>query len=292
MSLFSGLDDICQEHVPLAEYTWLKLGGPARYFLRPTDEEHLREIFQRCRDNSMPFFILGMGANLLVGESGVSGAVIKLDGDAFSDITIEGDSMTVGAGADLRRVVVRSVREGLGGMHCLAGIPGTVGGAIKMNAGGAWGDIGNLVQRVQVMDTDGKAVWRDRDELVFEYRHTSLAEPLVLRVEFGLAPSDPKEVLQHVREVWTYKKNTQPFRTRNAGCIFKNPRQMSAGALIDQAGLKGMRCGGAVISDRHANFIIAGPGTKASDVLKLISIVRDKVYKQFGVRLELEVQVW
>jgi len=290
--LFSGLDDICREHVLLREYTWLRLGGPARYFLRPTGTTQLREVFRRCRENGVPIYVLGMGANLLVGESGVNGAVVKLNGDLFNQIAVEGDRLTVGAGADLRRVVVRTVREGLAGMHCLAGIPGTVGGAIRMNAGGAWGDIGSLVQRLEVMDTDGETIRRERDELVFEYRRTSLAEPLILQAEFTLSPSDPKQVLQQVREIWTYKKNTQPLRTHNAGCIFKNPRQMSAGALIDQAGLKGARCGGAVVSDRHANFIVAEPGTKASDVLKLISIVREKVADQFGVHLELEVQVW
>lgn len=292
MSLFSGLDDICEEYVPLSEYTWLKLGGPARYLLRPTTESQLSEIFKRCRENSLPTYILGMGANLLVGESGVNGAVIKLDGDLFGQIDIKEDQLTVGAGADLRRVVMRTVRAGLAGMHCLAGIPGTVGGAIRMNAGGAWGDIGSLVQRVKVMDADGNTVWRESDELVFEYRHTSLADPLILRTEFGLSPSDPKQVLKQVREIWTHKKNTQPLRTRNAGCVFKNPRQMSAGALIDQAGLKGFRCGGATVSEHHANFVIAGPGTKASDVLKVISIIREKVAAQFGVNLELEIEVW
>ena len=292
MSLFSGLDDICQEHVPLSEYTWLKLGGPARYFLRPTSQEQLREIFYRCRDNSVPVYVLGMGANLLVGDKGVNGAVVKLNGERFSRIKIKGEQLTLGAGADLRRVVVRTVREGLAGIHCLAGIPGTVGGAIRMNAGGAWGDIGSLVQRVQVMDLAGRSVWRERDELVFEYRHTSLSEPVILQAEFALSASDPKQVLQLVREIWTYKKNTQPLHKQNAGCVFKNPRQMSAGALIDQAGLKGTTCGGALVSDRHANFIIAEPGSRASDVLKLISIIREKVSERFGVALELEIQVW
>ncbi|MBN1346788.1 MAG: UDP-N-acetylmuramate dehydrogenase [Phycisphaerae bacterium] len=292
MSLFSGLDDICQENVSLKDYTWLRLGGPARYFLRPKDEAQLQDVVLRCRDNGVPFYVLGMGANLLVGESGVNGAVIKLDSSRFTRIAFRKDRLTVGAGTDLRRVVVRTVRKGLAGLHCLAGIPGTVGGAIRMNAGGAWGDIGSVVHRVQVMNADGKALWRDRDELVFEYRHTSLSEPLILGVEFSLSPSDPKRVFQQVREIWTYKKNTQPFRARNAGCIFKNPRQMSAGALIDQAGLKGARCGGAVVSERHANFMIAESGTKASDMLKLISIVREKVAKKFSVHLELEVQVW
>ncbi len=292
MSLFSGLDEICQEHVSLREHTWLKLGGAARYLLRPRDVDELREVVRRCRENSVPMHVLGMGANLLVGEAGVNGAVIKLDRNGFTRIHIDGEHLTVGAGADLRRLVIRTTHGGLAGLHCLAGIPGTVGGGIRMNAGGAWGDIGSVVQRVHVMDLDGEVVSHDREELVFEYRRTSLAEPFILAVEFSLSESDPKEVLRQVREIWTYKKNTQPLRSHNAGCIFKNPRQMSAGALIDQAGLKGERVGGAVVSERHANFIIAEPGAKASDVLKLISLIRERVHKQFAVRLELEIQVW
>lgn len=272
--------------------TWYGLGGPARYLLRPTTEDQLTEIVHRCRENGVPMYVLGMGANLLVGEAGVNGAVIKLDGEHFSQIAIDGDRVVVGAAADLRRVIIRTVREGLAGLHCLAGIPGTTGGAIRMNAGGAWGDIGSLIQRVHVMDANGRVFCRERDELVFEYRRTSLADPLILGAEFQLTVSDPKQVLQQVREIWTYKKNTQPLRVRSAGCVFKNPRQMSAGALIDQAGLKGLSCGGAIVSTRHANFIVARQGTKPSDVLKLIAIVREKVFEKFGVHLELEIQVW
>lgn len=272
--------------------TWYGLGGPARYLLRPTTEDQLTEIVHRCRENGVPMYVLGMGANLLVGEAGVNGAVIKLDGEHFSQIAIDGDRVVVGAAADLRRVIIRTVREGLAGLHCLAGIPGTTGGAIRMNAGGAWGDIGSLIQRVHVMDANGRVFCRERDELVFEYRRTSLADPLILGAEFQLTVSDPKHVLQQVREIWTYKKNTQPLRVRSAGCVFKNPRQMSAGALIDQAGLKGLSCGGAMVSTRHANFIVARQGTKPSDVLKLIAIVREKVFEKFGVHLELEIQVW
>jgi len=292
MSLFSGFENVCQEYVPLSQYTWYGLGGPARFLLRPTSDEQLHEIFKRCRENSLPIYVLGMGANLLVCEAGVNGAVIKLDGERFSQITVEGDVAKVGAGADLRRVLIRTVREGLAGLHCLAGIPGSVGGAIRMNAGGAWGDIGSLVQRVHVMDANGQRYVRERDELVFEYRRTSLAEPIILAAEFQLTSSDSKQVLQQVREIWTYKKNTQPLRVRSAGCVFKNPRQMSAGALIDQAGLKGLTVGGAIVSTRHANFIVARPGTKPSEVLKLIAIVREKVWERFGVHLELEIQVW
>ncbi len=292
MSLFSGLENICRDHVPLSGLTWYGLGGPARYLLRPTTEDQLTEIVHRCRENGVPMYVLGMGANLLVGEAGVNGAVIKLDGEHFSQIAIDGDRVVVGAAADLRRVIIRTVREGLAGLHCLAGIPGTTGGAIRMNAGGAWGDIGSLVQRVHVMDANGRVFCRERDELVFEYRRTSLADPLILGAEFQLTVSDPKQVLQQVREIWTYKKNTQPLRVRSAGCVFKNPRQMSAGALIDQAGLKGLSCGGAMVSTRHANFIVARQGTKPSDVLKLIAIVREKVFEKFGVHLELEIQVW
>jgi len=292
MSLFSGLENICRDHVPLSGLTWYGLGGPARYLLRPTTEDQLTEIVHRCRENGVPMYVLGMGANLLVGEAGVNGAVIKLDGEHFSQIAIDGDRVVVGAAADLRRVIIRTVREGLAGLHCLAGIPGTTGGAIRMNAGGAWGDIGSLVQRVHVMDANGRVFCRERDELVFEYRRTSLADPLILGAEFQLTVSDPKQVLQQVREIWTYKKNTQPLRVRSAGCVFKNPRGLSAGELIEQAGLKGTRIGGAVVSEHHAGFIVAEPKCTSQDVLRLIDLVRAQVHDRMGVELELEIDVW
>ena len=177
-------------------------------------------------------------------------------------------------------------------MECLTGIPGTIGGAVKMNAGGSFGDIGNVVDSVTLMDSDGVQFTRLRGELVFSYRQTNITSKVILGAELRLSPDDPHRILDQVKQIWIYKKNTQPLGSRNAGCVFKNPRQLSAGAMIDKSGLKGRRVGGAHVSEKHANFIIADAGTHASDVLKLINIIRETVYKRWEVYLELEIEVW
>jgi len=291
MSIFAGYEQIVKRDEPLAGHTWYRLGGPARYFLTPRNEAELSGVVGRCREHSLPIHVLGGGANLLVGDEGVNGAVIRLEGD-FARTQIDQNVVTAGAGADMSKLTLRCVREGLAGMECLTGVPGSIGGGVKMNAGGAFGDIGNMVESVDLMDSDGVGFTRLRGELVFGYRHTNISAKVILGAQFRLMPDDPRRILNQVKRIWIYKKNTQPLWVRSAGCIFKNPRGLSAGALIDKSGLKGRRTGGAQVSDRHANFIIADPGTRASDVLKLINIIREDVYKRWEVYLELEVEVW
>ena len=292
MKLFAGLEPIVDTDVPLAPYTWLRIGGPAQYFIQPDNADQLAETLRRCRENDVPVCVLGGGANLLVGDSGVRGAVVRLAGEEFTRASFGREGLRAGAAANLSKLVLRSVREGLSGMECLTGIPGTVGGAVKMNAGGAFGDIGNVVETVTLMDTDGVAYTRLRGDLVFGYRTTDVGARVILGAEFRLAEDDPHRILHHVKQIWIYKKNAQPLAGGNAGCVFKNPRQVSAGALIDKAGLKGRRVGGAHVSEKHANFILADPGTRATDVLKLIEAIRETVYKRSEVYLELEIEVW
>jgi UDP-N-acetylmuramate dehydrogenase len=292
MRLFDGLDAIVRTEVPLAPYTWLRVGGPAQYFVQPATAEQLAEVLRRCRENEVPVRILGGGANLLVDDSGVRGAVVHLSADEFKQVSFQDNMVKAGAGADLSKLVLRTVREGLAGMECLTGIPGSIGGAVRMNAGGNFGDIGNVVESVTLMDVDGVTYARLRGELVFGYRSTNISSKVILGAEFRLSPDSPRRILNQVKEIWIYKKNTQPLGARNAGCVFKNPRGLSAGAMIDKAGLKGRRVGGAVVSEKHANFIIAEAGAHASDVLKLINIIRETVYKRWEVYLELELEVW
>ena len=292
MRLFDGLEQIVETEVPLAPYTWFRIGGPAQYFIQPETPEQLSEALRRCREHEIPVHILGGGANLLVDDSGVRGGVIRLVGEHFGRVVFGADAVKAGAAADLHRVVLRAVREGMSGMECLAGIPGSIGGAVRMNAGGAFGDIGNIVECVHLMDSDGVAFTRLHGELVFGYRATNITSKVILGAEFRLAADDPRRILNQVKQIWIYKKNTQPLGVRSAGCIFKNPRGMSAGALIDKAGLKGRRVNGAQVSEKHANFIITDAGAHASDVLKLINIIREEVYKRWDVYLELEIEVW
>jgi len=286
------LEKIVNADYPLGPRTWLKLGGPASYFIEPTTVEELRDVVTRCRQNEIPMYVLGSGANVLIDDAGVKGAVIHLAGDYFRQVTpIEG-GLKVNAGADMGKLVLRCVRDGLAGMECLTGIPGTVGGCVKMNAGGAFGDIGSVIQSVDVMGLDGEVFTRHRPDLAFAYRSSNINARFILSAVFALSEDDPHRILKQVKQIWIYKKNTQPLAHRNAGCIFKNPRGLSAGALIDRAGMKGKRVGGAFVSDKHANFILADKGAKASDVLKLINMIRETVYKNSQVYLELEIEVW
>jgi UDP-N-acetylmuramate dehydrogenase len=184
------------------------------------------------------------------------------------------------------------VKKGLSGLEALTGIPGSIGGAVKMNAGGHAGDIGAVVETVTLMDSAGNVFEKSKPELVFDYRCTNITANFILNAQMKLTPDDPEQIMRTVKEVWIYKKNNQPLNTRNSGCIFKNPRGVSAGALIDRAGLKGLRTGAAVVSEKHANFIIAEKGCKSRDVIKLIETVKQKVKEQFDVELELEIEIW
>jgi UDP-N-acetylmuramate dehydrogenase len=229
---------------------------------------------------------------LLVSDDGVNGAVFRLDADAFRSVIVRGSSLDVGAGMDIQKLVLRTVRVGLAGIECLAGIPGTVGGAIRMNAGGKFGDIGTAISAVTVMDTEGQLYERTRDDLLFDYRRTNITAKFIIGATLDLEEQDPHQILNRTKEIWMYKRNTQPLNNKSAGCIFKNANGTSAGLLIDQAGLKGMKVGGAQISTKHANFIIAHPGCLADDVLRLIKLVREKVQAHHGIDLESEVQIW
>jgi len=292
MKLFAGLEQIVKSDEPLAPHTWFDIGGPATYFITPRNRDELSDVVRRCGENEIPMRVLGEGANLLVDDNGVKGAVIHLGQGEFAEFKFNGSTLVAGAGADMSKVVLRTVREGLAGLECLAGVPGSVGGCVRMNAGGAFGDIGNCVESVDVMTAAGETFTRYKEDLAFAYRSTNITAPFILSATFALIEDEPHRVLKLLKEIWIYKKNTQPLAQRNAGCIFKNPRGLSAGALIDRAGMKGKRVGGATVSEKHANFIIAEKGAQASDVLKLINIVREAVYKQFEVYLELELEVW
>jgi len=292
MKLFAGLEQIVKTDEPLAAHTWMGFGGPVTYFIEPRTVDQLKEVVRRCRENEVPMYVLGRGANLLVDDAGVNGAAIHLVEGEFDETSFVDGGLKAAAGVDMSKLVLRCVRLGLSGLECLTGIPGSVGGCVKMNAGGAFGDIGSVIQTVDVMTEDGEIFTRFRDDLAFAYRSTNITSKFVLRAEFHLNEDDPHRILKQVKQIWIYKKNTQPLAHRNIGCIFKNPRGLSAGALIDRAGLKSKRVGGACVSEKHANFILAEPGAKASDVLKLINIIREAVYKKSEVYLELEIEVW
>ena len=291
---FEGLDEIVAEREPLAPFTWYRIGGPARYLIRPRSVGELQAAARRCSENGIPIRVLGLGANLLVGDAGVDAAVFRLDADHWRTVRIDDatGSADVGAGVDLQKLLLRTVRGGLAGIETLAGIPGTVGGGVRMNAGGKFGDLGSVVQTVSVMDSAGTCFTRTKDDLVFGYRSTNVTAPFILSATLQLDPDDPDRLLRKTKEIWMYKRNSQPLNTKNCGCVFKNPRGLSAGALIDGAGLKGLRIGGAEVSQKHANFVVAHPGCSADDVLRVVRTIRETVLARSGVELESEVQMW
>lgn len=292
MHSLDEFSDILLRDEPLAPYTWLKVGGPAQYFLTPRSVEELVRLVQACYEQQIPIHILGGGSNLLVRDEGVGGAVIRLSHPAFAQLSWSGTRLRAGSGALLSHVISEAVRHGLAGLEVLAGIPGTIGGAVHGNAGGRHGDIGSLVRQITVLNARGEQFVRKEDELLFAYRQSSLDELLILEVEFELQPDDPDKIAQRLRNIWVTKKATQPLSSQSAGCIFKNPRGQSAGELIEKAGLKGTRIGGAEVSDRHANFIVTQPGASSNDVLRLMDLIRSKVSEQFGVHLEPELRIW
>jgi UDP-N-acetylmuramate dehydrogenase len=292
MRLFAGFEKIVRQGEPLAMHTWFQLGGPAEYFAEPRNLDELVALVRRCAEEEVALRVLGGGSNILVRDEGVPGLVIQLAAPAFGEIQVDKESIVAGAGARLGRVVTTAVHAGLAGLEVLVAIPGTLGGALYGNAGTHGGDIGQWAAEITVMTRSGDITQRKDEELEFGYRQSSLDEPVILSARLALEPEDPRELARRLQKQWILRKASQPMGHQCAGCVFRNPRGVAAGALIEKAGLKGTRIGGAVVSDRHANFIVAEPEATSSDVLRLIELVRSQVRDRLGVELELELEVW
>ncbi len=295
-ALLDGLDLPWEADAPLAPHTWYGVGGPADLLAHPQSVNQLAELMRRCREADVALHVLGSGANLLVADPGVRGVVVRLDAPAFSAVERTNDHVAAGAGADLARLILTCAKMGLAGLEALAGIPASIGGALRMNCGGRYGDIGSVTQSVEVMDDAGRVRTLLRDDLRFGYRQSGIGEPIILGGSFALQPDDPVKLRDRVKEIFAYKKSTQPLADQSAGCAFKNPPkdvcEKSAGQLIDEADLKGFTVGGAQVSVRHANFIVVQQACRADDVLNLIRTVRRKVRDHHGVDLVPEVVVW
>lgn len=292
MTILSGFEKIIRCHEPLTEHTWFKLGGPAEYFAAPRSVDELAALVRRCREEEMPIRVLGGGSNLLVPDEGVPGLVVVLLQSAFQEIIVKQATISAGGGAKLGQLVTMSVREGLAGLEMLVGIPGSIGGALHGNAGSHGGDIGQWACRATVMTRSGEIFQREREDLTFAYRQSSLNELVILEAQFEMEEEDPEQLTKRMQKQWIVKKASQPMSHQNAGCIFKNPRGMNAGMLIEQAGLKTSRVGGAEVSQQHANFIIANPGSTSEEVLNLIDQIRTGVAERLGVELETEIELW
>ena len=284
--------EILQRDERLSRHTWLRLGGPAQYFVTPRTEAELLEVIQTCRRQQLPIYVLGSGSNLLVREAGVLGVVVKVVEPLLGEVKIDGTSLTAGGGALLSHVVAEAVRSGLGGIEYLVGIPGTIAGAVVGNSGGRTGDNGQLISSVRVLTQDNEIAVRRGDELSFSYRRSSIQDLLVLSATLELTRDASEELPKRMRKNWIIKRSTQPLADQSAGCIFRNPRGLSAGALIEQCGLKGLSVGKARISERHANFIVTEDGATTRDVEQLIGKIQKAVAEKFAVDLELEIKVW
>jgi len=291
MTAMTGIDCV-REQVPLADRTWFKVGGAAQYFAEPTSLDELTAVVKRCHDEGLHARLLGGGSNVLVRDEGVAGMVISLADPNFSRIEISGHNAKVGGGANLANAITMTVGAGLAGLEPLVGIPGTIGGALHANAGTHGGDIGQWATGASVMTRSGEIIHRQKTDLVFAYRQSSLDEFAILEAKFELEDEDPVEITKRMQKQWIVKKANLPMAHENTGCIFKNPRGMSAGMLIDQCGLKGERVGAVEVSQRHANFFVSQTGATAKDVLQLIDIVRNRVAERMGVELETEIEIW
>jgi UDP-N-acetylmuramate dehydrogenase len=301
-SLFADLDVDVRTDAPLGAMTWYGIGGPADFLVRPRSLDSLATLIRRARGEGMPVRVLGSGANLLVADEGVDGVVLRLDAPCFTELrynaTGAAEALRAGAGADLAKTLNDTVRRGLGGLAQMAGIPASVGGAIRMNAGGAFGAIGDAVHSVGCLSESGEVRVYPASEILFGYRETNLRDPIILWAAFRLEETDPIALRDRVKEIFAYKKSTQPLADHSAGCMFKNPsdartgERVSAGKLIDLAGLKGTAVGGAYVSPQHGNFIAVKPGAHSADIVELVRQIVAKVRDRHGVDLRTEVVYW
>ena len=279
---------------PLARYTTFKIGGPADYFLDVESRQALIDALRLLNRDRIPFHLLGKGSNLLVSDLGVRGAVIRLGGE-FKRVEWreEGDSVSVHVGAayPVTQLVREAARRGYCGMEFAEGIPGSVGGALVMNAGAYGSEMEKIVDSVEAINAEGEAVSFGRDRMVFTYRDSHLpAGTIVTAVRLSLQRGVADEVGAKVRDLVGRRKRSQPAGYPNAGSMFRNPPGDFAGRLIEAAGLKGKRIGKAAISERHANFIVNLGGARAADVIALMDLARAEVKKQFGIELAAEVK--
>jgi UDP-N-acetylmuramate dehydrogenase len=284
--------DIVKPNEPLAPYTYFKLGGPAEALVQPRSPEQLGAVVRRCLAANIPLRVLGGGCDVLVRDEGIEGVVVRLSAAAFTQTSVEGKRVRAGSGGTLSALISEAARHALAGLETLVGTPGTVGGALHHNGGDRSGEIGQYVAAVEVIDSSGDLQVRERDELRLAYRWTNLDDPVFVAATFELEQDNPGDIVKRMRKAWIQRKASQPFSFQAAGRIFKNPRGLSAAALIEQAELPGARVGGAEVSERDANFIVAHPGAKARDALRLIDMIRSRVQECFHVDLELDISIW
>ena len=276
---------------PMKQFTSIQVGGPADSLLFPKDVEELKKVVRYARRRKIPFLILGRGTNLVVRDKGVRGWVISLT-QGMKKIQMDGGVVEAEAGLSLQRLVQFSNQKGLTGLEPFFGIPGTVGGGLAMNAG-AWGaELKDVLLSVTLMKEDGEIAERARSRLRFSYRGLAISPSwIILKGRFELKKGKKEEILERVRSYSEMRKKRQPLDYPSAGSIFKNPKEGPAGKWIEEAGLKGFRLGQAMVSERHANFIINLGKATAEEVIRLMEFIEKKIYEEKGISLEREVKV-
>lgn len=285
-----GSDNV-RLHEPMKKHTTFRIGGPADYYLCPHSIEELQKVLKICREQEMAFFILGNGSNLLVSDKGYRGVVIQLWKN-FSDITVKETTIEVKAGALLSKVAAEALEEGLTGMEFASGIPGTIGGAVVMNAGAYGGEMKDIIKEVTVLNQEGEMLTLSKEEMKLGYRTSIVKEKgyIVVSVVLQLKNGDKEEIRRVMEDLKNRRVTKQPLDMPSAGSTFKRPEGYFAGKLIMDAGLRGFSVGGAQVSEKHCGFVVNKGDATAEDVLGLIHEVQRRVQEQFGVVLEPEVK--
>ncbi len=282
---------VIRRNEPLAKHTTLRVGGPADVFVEPASEADLACVAKFCGELNLPFLVIGRGSNLLVRDGGFRGVVISLAHKDFSRIEVDGERLRCGAGAKLKAVAVAAKQHGLGGLEFLEGIPGSVGGALRLNAGAMGGATFDAVESVRLMDFAGHVRELAPKEMSVEYRGCSVLKTnIALGAVFKCRPAPGGEIERRMKAFSGKRWESQPAAP-SAGCTFKNPPTIPAGKLIDELGLKGTRVGGAVVSAEHGNFIVNEGGATARDILELIAILQARAKEARGIELQTEVEI-
>ena len=286
----TGKDNV-RINEPMKNHTTFKIGGPAQYYVTPESVTQIQEVVSLCRDMNIPLHVIGNGSNILVGDDGVDGVVLALF-NTFSDYEIKDNVITAQAGMSLIKLAVIALREGLTGLEFASGIPGSVGGAVYMNAGAYDGQMKDVVTSVTVLDEAGNIRILGRDELDMGYRTSAVAKHnmIVLQVIIELKAGDKDQIKDRMNQLSELRKQKQPLEYPSAGSTFKRPEGYFAGKLIADAGLKGYSIGGAAVSEKHAGFVVNMGGATAKDVVELTDYIKKRIIEQFGVTLELEIK--
>ena len=282
-----------KENELLAKHTTIKIGGPADVFVEPSSVDKLIETMNIIKKHQVPWRAIGRGSNLLVSDRGIRGVVIKL-GRGMDRFKVENNEVRAGAGLSFIALSTQISRKGYGGLEFASGIPGSVGGAVYMNAGAHGSDVSNILKKAHILFPDGSMEWLTNEEMAFSYRTSILQNKrpgIVIEAVFSLVPRDKEKSSAEMERNKEYRRKTQPWDHRCAGSIFRNPLPKYAGQLVEEAGLKGYQIGGAQISTMHGNFIVNVDHAKADDVLALINHIKETIYHSHGIKMETEVEI-